>query len=52
MALSGVMEEATMGQWLIADISFLDIHIQVWMALVAGILLLWLILVWMTRSAH
>jgi hypothetical protein len=44
------MEEATMGQWLIA--SFLDIHIQVWMALVAGILLLWLILVWMTRSAR
>jgi hypothetical protein len=25
--------------------SFLDIHIQVWMALVAGTLLLWLVLV-------
>jgi hypothetical protein len=30
-----------MGQWLIADVSFLDIHLQLWMLLVAGVVLLW-----------
>jgi hypothetical protein len=28
-----------MGEWLIADVSFLDVHLQVWMLLVLGILL-------------
>ena len=38
-----------MGQWLIADVSFLDIHLQLWMLLVAGVVLLWFLYVWATR---
>jgi hypothetical protein len=38
-----------MGQWLIADVSFLDVHVQLWMLLVAGVLLIWLAAVWATR---
>jgi hypothetical protein len=38
-----------MGQWLIADVSLLDIHLQLWMLLVTGIMLLWIIYVWATR---
>jgi hypothetical protein len=34
-----------MGQWLIADVSLLDIHLQLWMLLVNGIMLLWIIYV-------
>jgi hypothetical protein len=34
-----------MGQWLIADVSLLDIHLQLWMLLVTGIMLLWIIYV-------
>jgi hypothetical protein len=30
-----------MGQWLIADFSFLEVHFQAWMVAVTGILLLW-----------
>jgi hypothetical protein len=37
-----------MGQWLIADVSLLDIHLQLWMLLVTGIMLLWIIYVWAT----
>jgi hypothetical protein len=37
-----------MGQWLIADVSLLDIHLQLWMLLVTGIMLLWIICVWAT----
>ena len=38
-----------MGQWLIADISLLDSHLQLWMLLVAGIILSWFVYVWATR---
>jgi len=38
-----------MGQWLIADVSFLDVHIQLWMLLVVGVLLIWLAAVGATR---
>jgi hypothetical protein len=38
-----------MGQWLIADVPFLDIHLQLWMLLVAGVVLLWFLYVWATR---
>ena len=44
--------EAAMGQWLIADISFSDIHVQLWMVLVVSILLLWFIVIWATRKAR
>ena len=30
-----------MGQWLITDISLLDIHLQLWMLLFAGTILSW-----------
>jgi hypothetical protein len=38
-----------MGQWLITDISLSDIHMQLWMLLVAGIILSWFVYVWATR---
>jgi hypothetical protein len=44
-----MIARASMGQWLIADISFLDIHLQLWMLLVAGVVLLWFLYVWATR---
>ena len=43
------MGEGTMGQWLIADLSVADVHVQLWMLLVTGILLLWFLYVWATR---
>jgi hypothetical protein len=38
-----------MGQWLIADVSLLDVHLQLWMLLVIGIMLLRIIYVWATQ---
>ena len=38
-----------MGQWLIADVSLLDINLQLWMLLVTGIMLLWIIYVYATQ---
>ena len=38
-----------MGQWLIADLSVYDVHVQLWMLLVIGIVLLWFLYVWATR---
>ena len=38
-----------MGQWLIADLSVSDVHFQLWMLFVTGIVLLWFIYVWATR---
>jgi|HubBroStandDraft_6_1064221.scaffolds.fasta_scaffold2151563_2 hypothetical protein len=35
-----------MGRWLIADVSPLNVHVQLWMLLVIGIMLLWIIYVW------
>ena len=33
-----------MGQWLIADVPFLDVHVQLWMVLVVMVVLLWFFL--------
>jgi hypothetical protein len=41
-----------MGQWLIADVSIFDVHLQLWMVLVGGILLLWFIWAWVTRTVR
>ena len=49
LALSSLIWEATIGQWLIADLSVSDIHFQAWMLLVAGIVLLWFLYVLATR---
>jgi hypothetical protein len=38
-----------MGQWLIADVSLFDVHLQLWMLFATGIMLLWFIYVWATR---
>jgi hypothetical protein len=38
-----------MGEWLIADVSFLDVHLQLWMLLVTAIVLVWLMYAWATR---
>ena len=38
-----------MGQWLIADLSLFDVHLQLWMLLATGIMLLWFVYVWATR---
>jgi len=38
-----------MTQWLIANITFLDVHLQLWMLLVTGIISLWFVYVWATR---
>ena len=38
-----------MAEWLIADVSLLGIHLQLWMLLVAAGLLGWLGFVWATR---
>jgi hypothetical protein len=38
------------GQWLVADLSVMDIHFQLRMALVTGILLVWFLFVWATRQ--
>jgi hypothetical protein len=39
-----------MGQWLIADFSFVDVHVQLWMVVVAVVILLWLFYAWATRK--
>ena len=49
LALSSLIWEATMGQWLIADLSVSDIHFQAWVFLVAGIVLLWFLYALATR---
>jgi hypothetical protein len=38
-----------MGEWLIADISLLDVHFQLWMLLATSFVLLWFLYVWTTR---
>ncbi len=38
-----------MGEWLIADVALLDVHVQLWMLLVTGVVLLWFLYVWATR---
>ena len=39
-----------MGQWLVTDLSVLDVHFHLWMALVTAILLAWFAFVWATRD--
>jgi hypothetical protein len=39
-----------MEHWLIADITFLDVHLQLCMLLVTGIMSLWFVYVWATGS--
>jgi len=34
---------------LIADVSQADVHLQLWMQLVTGIMVLWIICVWATQ---
>jgi hypothetical protein len=41
-----------MKDWLIADVSLLDVHFQAWMLVVLGIPLCWFIAVWATRSVR
>ena len=41
-----------MAEWRIADVPVFDAHLQVWMLLVAGVLLCWLGYVWPTRSMN
>jgi hypothetical protein len=38
-----------MEHWLIVDITFLDVHLQLWMLLVTAIMSLWFVYVWVTR---
>jgi hypothetical protein len=38
-----------MGEWLIADVSLLDVHFQVWMLAVLGIFLFWFLYAWRQR---
>ena len=42
----------TMRELLAADISVMDVHFQLWMALVAAFLLGWFALVWATRHVR
>ena len=41
-----------MGQWLSADLSVMDVHLQVWMVLVTAILLVWFAFVSATRQVR
>jgi hypothetical protein len=41
-----------MGQWLVADLSVMDVHIQLWMVLVTAIPLVWFAFVWVTRHVR
>jgi hypothetical protein len=41
-----------MGQWQVADLSVMDVHFQLWMVLVTGILLAWFAFVWATRHVR
>jgi hypothetical protein len=38
-----------MTEWLIADVPLFDVHLQVWMLLVTGVMLIWFVYVWVTR---
>jgi len=37
---------------LVADLSVMDVHFQLWMVLVAAILLIWFAFVWATRHVR
>jgi hypothetical protein len=39
-------------EWLLADLSLMDVHFQLWMMLVSGILLAWFAFVWATRHVR
>ncbi len=40
-----------MGQWLVADLSVMDVHFPLWMVLVTVMLLVWLAFAWATSRA-
>jgi hypothetical protein len=40
---------APMAEWLMADLSLFDVHLQLWMLLVTSVLLVWFVYVWATR---
>ena len=52
LALSCLIKEGNMGQWLVADLSVMDVHFQLWMVLVTAILLVWFAFVWATRHVR
>ena len=39
-----------MGEWLIADISFAGVHLQMWMLIVTAFFAAWLLYVWIQRQ--
>jgi hypothetical protein len=41
-----------MREWLVADLSVMDVHFQLWMVLVTAILLVWFLFVWATRQVR
>jgi len=41
-----------MRQWVVADLSVMDVHFQLWMVLVTAILLVWFAFVWATRHVR
>ncbi len=49
LVVSRLAKRPQMGQWLIADLSFSDVHFQLWMLLLAAFMLLWFVYVWTTR---
>ena len=38
-----------MAEWLIADVPLFNIHVQLWMLLVSGVVLIWFLYGWVTR---
>jgi hypothetical protein len=36
-------------KWLITDIPLFDVHLQLWMLLITGVILFWFAYVWATR---
>jgi hypothetical protein len=41
-----------MRDWLVADLSVMDVHFQLWMVLVTALLLVWFAFVWATRHVR
>ena len=40
---------AANAEWLIADVPLSNIHVQLWMLLVSGVVLIWFLYGWVTR---
>jgi hypothetical protein len=39
-----------MRQWLVTDLSFFDIHFQLWMLLVTAVVVIWFLYAWARRG--